>query len=43
VSKLYARIKNLERQRNMGRQSIRGFKPKSNYQKRLFKSSEKPK
>ena len=43
VSKLYARIKNLERQRNMGRQSIRGFKPKSNYQKRLFKSNEKPK
>lgn len=43
VSKLYARIKNLERQRMMGRQSIRGFKPKSNYQKRLFKNSEKPK
>lgn len=43
VSKLYARIKNLERQRNMGRQPIRGFKPKSNYQKRLFKSNEKPK
>jgi hypothetical protein len=43
VSKLYARIKNLERQRMMGRQTIRGFKPKSNYQKRLFKNSEKPK
>ena len=43
VSKLYARIKNLERQRNMDRQPIRGFKPKSNYQKRLFKNNEKPK
>jgi hypothetical protein len=43
VSKLYARIKNLERQRMMGRQAIRGFKPKSNYQKRLFKNNEKPK
>jgi hypothetical protein len=41
VSKLYARIKNLERQRN-SRQPIRGFKPKSRYQKRLFKSNEKP-
>ncbi|MCW3982676.1 MAG: PHD finger domain-containing protein [Candidatus Bathyarchaeota archaeon] len=36
VSKLYARIKNLERQRNM-RQPIRGMKGKSQYQKRLFK------
>jgi hypothetical protein len=43
VSKLYARIKNLERQRMMGSQAIRGFKPKSNYQKRLFKNNEKPK
>lgn len=42
VSKLYARIKNLERQRAMSRQSIRGFKPKSQYQKRLFKDNEKP-
>lgn len=42
VSKLYARIKNLERQRAMPRQPIRGFKPKSQYQKRLFKSNEKP-
>ncbi len=42
VSKLYARIKNLERQRAMGRQPIRGFKPRSQYQKRLFKSNEKP-
>jgi hypothetical protein len=36
VSKLYARIKNLERQRNM-RQPLRGMKGKSQYQKRLFK------
>ncbi len=42
VSKLYARIKNLELQRAMPRQPIRGFKPKSQYQKRLFKSDEKP-
>ncbi len=37
VSKLYARIKNLERQRAMPRQPVRGFKPRSNYQKRLLK------
>jgi hypothetical protein len=43
ASKLYARIKNLERQRVTARQPIRGFKPKSNYQKRLFKPNEKPK
>jgi hypothetical protein len=42
VSKLYARIKNLERQRAMPRQPIRGFKPKSQYQKKLFKPNEKP-
>ncbi len=42
VSKLYARIKNLERQRATPIQPIRGFKPKSNYQKRLFKNSQKP-
>lgn len=42
ASKLYARIKNLERQRAMPRQPIRGFKPKSQYQKRLFKSNKKP-
>jgi len=41
VSKLYARIKNLERQRNM-HQPIRGFKPKSQYQRKLFKPNEKP-
>ncbi len=42
VSKLYARIKNLERQRAMPRHPITGFKPKSNYQKRLFKNKQKP-
>jgi hypothetical protein len=42
VSKLYARIKNLERQRAMPRQPLRGLKFKSHNQKRLFKSDEKP-
>ena len=42
VSKLYARIKNLERQRTMTHQSISGFKPRSQYQKKLFGSNEKP-
>lgn len=42
VSKLYARIKNLERQRTMARGSIRGFKPKSQHEKKLFKPNEKP-
>ena len=42
VSKLYARIKNLERQRTMAHQPIRGFKPKSQYQKKYFKQNEKP-
>jgi hypothetical protein len=44
VSKLYARIKNLERQRNMPRQPVRGLKPKSNYQyqRRLYRGDEKP-
>jgi len=42
VSKLYARIKNIERQRSMARGQIRGLKNKSNYQKRLFKSDQKP-
>jgi hypothetical protein len=41
VSKLYARIKNLERQRASGG-NIRGFKPRSSYEKRLFKPNEKP-
>ena len=43
VSKLYARIKNLERQRAMPRQPVRGLKFKSSqYQKRLYKNDEKP-
>ena len=42
ASQLYARIKNLERQRAEG-QNIRGLKPKRNYEKRLFKPNEKPK
>ena len=43
VSKLYARIKNLERQRAMPRQPLRGIKFKSSqYQKRLYKNDEKP-
>ena len=40
VSKLYARILNLERQRNAGYSNVRGFKPKSQYEKRLFGSDE---
>ena len=42
VSKLYARILNLERQRKQGYSNVRGFKPKSRYEKRLFGSDEKP-
>ncbi len=42
VSKLYARIKNLERQRAAGRGHIRGFKPKPQHEKKLFKPDEKP-
>jgi len=42
VSKLYARIKNLERQRAMGSGHIRGFKPRSQHEKKLFRSNEKP-
>jgi hypothetical protein len=43
VSKLYARIKNLERQRT-GLPTYHGsFKPKPKYEKRLFKPDEKPK
>ncbi len=41
VSKLYARIKNLERQR-ASNSKIRGFKPRPQYEKRLFKPNEKP-
>ena len=42
VSQLYARIKNLERQR-AERQNIRGLKPKRRHEKTLFKPDEKPK
>jgi hypothetical protein len=42
VSQLYARIKNLERQRAAGRSRIRGFKPKPHHEKKLFKPDEKP-
>jgi len=42
VSKLYARNKNLERQRAAGRCHIRGFKPKPQHEKKLFKPDEKP-
>jgi hypothetical protein len=42
VSKLYARIKSLERQRAAGRGRIRGFKPKPQHEKKLFKPDEKP-
>ena len=42
VSKLYARILNLERQRNAPYRSSRGFKPRSQHEKRLFGSEDKP-
>ena len=42
VSQLYARIKNLERQRAAGRSHIRGLRPKSQHEKKLFKPDEKP-
>ena len=42
VSKLYARIKNLERQRAMGNKPIRGLGSRPNYEKKLFKSNKKP-
>jgi len=41
VSKLYARIKNLERQRTMASRQIRGLKPRSQYEKKHFRSNEK--
>jgi hypothetical protein len=42
VSKLYARIKNLERQRQMGKpiRGLGGSRP--SYEKRLYKSDKKP-
>ena len=42
VSKLYARILNLERQKKQGYSSTRGFKQRSRYERRLFGSDEKP-
>jgi hypothetical protein len=42
VSKLYARIKNLERQRAMPRQPVTGIKFKTHTQKRFSESNEKP-
>jgi hypothetical protein len=41
VSKLYARIRNLERQRT-SRGQVRGFKPRPQHEKKLFKPDEKP-
>jgi hypothetical protein len=43
VSQLYARIKNMERQRAEGQRNIRGLKPRRHYEKKLFKPDEKPK
>ena len=43
VSQLYARIKNLERQRAEGQKNIRGLKPKRHHEKKLYKPDEKPK
>jgi hypothetical protein len=43
VSKLYARIKNLERQRTSAHGQVRGFKPRPQHEKKLFKPHEKPK
>jgi hypothetical protein len=42
ASKLYARIKNLERQRASMPVYHGSFKPKSKHEKKLFKSKEKP-
>lgn len=41
VSKLYARIKNLERQRT-SQGHVRGLKPRPQHEKKLFKPNEKP-
>jgi hypothetical protein len=43
LSQLYARIKNLERQKAEGQKKIRGLKPKQHFEKKLFKPDEKPK
>lgn len=42
VSKLYARIKNLERQRTAMPRHPGSFKPKPKHEKKLFKPDEKP-
>ena len=42
VSKLYARIKNLERQRTIARGQIRGLKARSQHEKKLYRPNEKP-
>jgi len=42
VSKLYARIKNIERQRQNMPAFHGSFKSKSKYQKQLYKPDEKP-
>jgi hypothetical protein len=42
VSKLYARIKNLERQRTSMPEYSGSFKPKPKHEKKLFKPDEKP-
>jgi hypothetical protein len=42
VSKLYARIKNLERQRTSLPTYRGSFRPKPRYEKRLFGKKEKP-
>jgi hypothetical protein len=42
VSKLYARLKNLERQRASTPQYHGSFKPRPSHEKRLFKPNEKP-
>jgi hypothetical protein len=42
VSKLYARILNMERNRNQSCSNTLGFKPRSTYEKRLFGSDKKP-
>jgi hypothetical protein len=42
VSKLYARVKNLERQRASMPAYHGSFKPKPTHEKKLFRSQEKP-
>jgi hypothetical protein len=43
AAKLYGRLKNIERKRASASRHPRGFKPRPAYEKRLFKSEEKPK